>query len=314
MKKKIYFAPLEGVTGYVYRNAHRKYFGNIDKYFMPFVVTNQTGKLKSKERNDILPEHNEGITGIPQILGNNAEQLVLMAEFLQQLGYEEINLNLGCPARTVVTKKKGSGFLAYPEELDRFLDVVYQKIPIAMSIKTRIGLESSEEFVRLLQVYNQYPIKELIIHPRVQKDLYMNSPNWEVFQMAWEESKNPLCYNGDIFRIQDMNEFVERFPYVDSIMLGRGLISNPGLADAIQEGITYDKKVWKAFHDELVTEYRKVMSGDRNVLFKLKEVWFYMGQSFEGAEKLVKAMRKTNHMDEYLELTEKLFEEKELNC
>lgn len=312
MKKRIYFAPLEGVTGYIYRNAHRKYFGNIHKYFMPFVVTNQTGKLKSKERNDILPAHNEGMNAVPQILGNHAEQFVLMAEYLQTLGYEEINLNLGCPARTVVTKKKGSGFLANPDELDQFLDTVFGKINIALSIKTRIGLDSPEEFSKILNVYNQYPIKELIIHPRVQKDLYMNTPNWDVFQMACGESKNPLCYNGDIFTVQDMNRFEEHFPEIDSIMLGRGLIRNPGLADAIQDGIVYDKQVWKQFHDELVTSYQEVMSGDRNVLFKMKEIWFYMGQSFADGEKLVKKMRKTNRFDEYLELTERLFEEKEL--
>lgn len=314
MKKRIYFAPLEGVTGYVYRNAHRKYFGNIDKYFLPFVVTNQTGKLKSKERNDILPAHNEGMTAVPQILGNHAEQFVLMAEYLQSIGYDEINLNLGCPARTVVTKKKGSGFLAYPEELDRFLDTVFGKISIALSIKTRIGLELPEEFSKILHVYNQYPIQELIIHPRVQRDLYMNTPNWDIFQMACEESKNPLCYNGDIFSVENMKRFEERFPQMDAIMLGRGLIRNPGLADAIQEQKVYNKQVWKQFHDELVCRYKEVMSGDRNVLFKMKEIWFYMGQSFGDSEKLVKKMRKTNHFDEYLELTERLFEEKELSC
>lgn len=314
MKKRIYFAPLEGITGYVYRNAHRKYFGNIDKYFLPFVVINQTGKLKSKERNDVLPSHNEGITAVPQILGNNAEQLVLMAKYLQDLGYREINLNLGCPARTVVTKKKGSGLLAYPEELERFLEQVYQNISIDLSIKTRIGLESPEEFYRILSIYNQYPIKELTIHPRVQKDFYSNTPNWDIFQMAVEESKNPLCYNGDIFSDEDRKRFENRFPDVDAVMLGRGLIRNPGLADTIKEGKVYDKSVWKAFHDELVCGYQEVMSGDKNVLFKMKEIWFYMGHSFADAEKLVKQMRKTNHFHEYLELAEKLFEEKELKC
>lgn len=312
MKNKLYFAPLEGITGYVYRNAHKKYFGNIDKYFLPFLVTNQTGKLKSKERNDILPEKNQGITAIPQILSNNARQTVQMAKFLEQYGYKEINLNLGCPARTVVTKKKGAGLLAYPEELDQFLEEVYDGIKIRCSIKTRIGLENPEEFERLLQIYNQYPVAELIIHPRVQADFYKNQPNLDVFELAVKESKNPLCYNGDVNSIEDLERLKRRFPNVNCIMLGRGLLRNPGLADLIQDGKQCEKQRLKAFHDELCQGYEKIMSGDRNVLFKMKEVWFYLGQIFEDSEKYVKAIRKADRLSEYQNVVERLFTERDI--
>lgn len=312
MKNTLYFAPLEGITGHVYRDAHRKYFGNIDKYFIPFLVTNQTGKLKSKELKDILPENNQGIYAVPQILSNNAKQFIMMAEFLEGYGYKEININLGCPARTVVTKKRGSGFLAFPEELDRFLEEVYDGIRVKLSVKTRIGLDSPEEFEELLKIYNQYPIEELIIHPRVQKDFYKNTPNWDMFEQAVKESKNPVCYNGDINTTGDLAKLQQRFPDISCIMLGRGLLRNPGFADEIQEGKALDKNVLKAFHDELCAGYEQAVSGDRNVLFKMKEVWFYMGQKFEDSEKYVKAIRKSNRLWEYYEAVEKLFVERKL--
>lgn len=312
MKKELYFAPFEGITGYVYRNAFHKYFGGIDKFFIPFVVTNQNGKLKSKEHKDILPEHNLGMKAVPQILSNHAEQFIKMVEFLEQLGYEEINLNLGCPARTVVSKKKGSGFLAYPEELESFLEQVYNKISISLSIKTRIGLQQPEEFVRLLEIYNQFPIKELIIHPRLQSDYYNNFPNWEAFSQALSNSKNPVVYNGDIYTVEDANKVIETFPDMEALMLGRGLLRNPFLADQLTTNRKTDKEVLRAFHDEVFSHYKEILSGDRNLLFKMKELWFYLGNSFEDGEKLVKKILRVNRMGEYQELVGQLFEEKRL--
>lgn len=307
--KKLYFAPFEGITGYIYRQAHHKYFGSIDKYFTPFLVTNEIGKLKSKELRDILPENNQGFTIVPQILSNHAEQLISMAGFLEQYGYHEINLNLGCPARTVVTKRRGSGLLADLDNLDRFLDTVYSGIPIKMSIKTRIGLESPDEFKEILKIFNQYPIEELTIHPRIQKDFYNNTPNWDVFRRAMSESKNPVCYNGDIFTLEDYKKTVNEFPEQEIFMLGRGLLRNPALADEIRDGRTIQKDILKAFHEEVCNGYQEIMSGDRNVLFKMKEFWFYLGQSFEGADKYLKMIRKANRLTEYQEAVERLFSE-----
>ena len=235
-----------------------------------------------------------------------------MAEILASYGYEEMNLNLGCPARTVVTKKRGSGLLAYPDDLDRFLETVYNGISINMSIKTRIGMENPEEFEEILKIYNQYPVKELTIHPRLQQDYYKNKPNWDVFRMALRESKNPVCYNGDIFTVEAYQKFQTEFPEVDAIMLGRGLLANPGLGEAIKSGKKLEKETVRAFHDELCKEYQKVMSGDRNVLFRMKEFWFYLSQSFEGADKYLKKICKANRLSEYYGIIERLFEQCEL--
>ena len=172
---KFYLAPMEGITGHIYRNSYEKYFHNIDKYFTPFIVPNQSVSLKTKELKDLLPQNNKGLNIVPQILTNDAEGFILTANKLKQLGYEEINLNLGCPAGTVVSKKRGSGFLAYPEELDKFLDEIYKIDNMKISIKTRLGKERADEFYKLIEIYNKYPLEELIIHPRTREDFY----GWE---------------------------------------------------------------------------------------------------------------------------------------
>lgn len=216
------FAPMEGITGYVYRNAHHALFPHVDLYVTPFLQPNQNHRFSSRERNDILPEHNKGITLIPQILTNRAEDFIWMAGELEALGYDEVNLNLGCPSGTVVSKYKGAGFLAKKEELDAFLDEVCSGIRIRLSVKTRLGMASPDEFEELLEIYNKYPLKELIIHPRVRSDFYKNTPDRAAFCRAVKASKNEVWYNGDIFTAGDWKEFRAGVPEVDCIMMGRG--------------------------------------------------------------------------------------------
>lgn len=306
------FAPMEGLTGYVYRNAHHQFFHQVDQYYTPFVVPNQNRSLTSREMNDICPEHNAGVPVVPQIMSNRAEDFIWAAEKARELGYGEVNLNLGCPSGTVVPKKRGAGFLAYPQELDAFLDQVCQileKRGIGLSVKTRTGKDSHEEFPRLLEIFNRYPIKRLIIHPRIQTDYYNNTPNREMFAYALQESKIPLCYNGDLFSQEDLADFERQFPQVERVMIGRGFLANPALA----EGRPLDKQRLKAFHDTLEAGYEQVLSGDRSVLFKLKELWNYLGCSFADFERYRKKIKKAQHLSEYRKVVEQLFEEQELS-
>ncbi len=309
---KFYFAPMEGVTGYVYRNAHATFFDNVNKYFTPFIAANQFGKLSSRELNDILPEHNKDYTVIPQVLTNNTEDFIRTMHQLKAFGYDEVNLNLGCPSGTVVSKGKGSGFLAQREELDQFLETVFSEAVTKISIKTRIGRDVPEEFEELIKIYNKYPLEELIIHPRVQKDYYRNTPNMEVFQAAMAVSTNPVCYNGDIFTVKNYEDFREKCPNVEMLMLGRGLIANPGLITEITTGQTIDKATLKAFHDQMYIGYQEIMSGDRNVLFKMKENWFYMMHIFSNSEKYAKKIRKAQKLQDYELAVNSLFEEQEI--
>lgn len=306
---KYYFAPMEGITSYIYRNAHRMFFQPADVYFTPFIVPNQNRKFSSRDKNDFLPEHNRGLRVIPQILTNKGEDFIWAARELKQYGYEEVNLNLGCPSLTVVSKGKGSGFLGETERLNTFFDEIFSALDMKISVKTRIGKDSPEEFGRLMDIYNQYPIEELIIHPRVQKDFYRNKPNWEVMKEAVSLSKNPLCYNGDLFSAEDYQKFTGLFPGVDKVMLGRGLVANPGLVGQIRNGENMKKEQLKGFHNQVLKGYEEAMSGDRNVLFKMKELWSYMLFLFEGSEKQGKKIRKSKNLSEYRAVVDSLFVE-----
>lgn len=306
---KFYMAPLEGLTVYAYRTAYAACFGDVDKYFAPFISSNHNNKLTNREKNDILPEHNQGITLIPQLLSCNAEDFIHTAKEIRTYGYEEINLNLGCPSGTVTAKGKGAGFLADPWELDRFLDTIYQGLDMEISIKTRIGYADPEEFYDLLTIYNQYPVKELIVHPRTKKDFYNHTPNLDIFEVAVKESKNPVIYNGDINTKEDYEKLIQRFPTLEGVMCGRGILMHPGLIGSIQGKPPVSKQTLRRLHDMVLEAYKEIMSGDRNVMFRMKELWQYMGVDFEKNEKYLKKIRKTENLQKYEALIDAWFAE-----
>ncbi len=306
-----YFAPMEGITGYVYRNAFHDHFSGIDKYFMPFIAPNQYGAFSSREKQDTLPSHNEKMVAVPQILTNNAVDFVRTAKQLEAMGYTEVNLNLGCPSGTVVSKGKGSGFLIEVEALERFLDTIFEQAVTAISIKTRIGKYTDDEFEQLLPLFNKYPMSELIIHPRVQQDYYKHKPRVDVFTHALATSPHKLCYNGDIFTPQHYDALQTAHPHLTHVMLGRGLLANPGLVHTIQTGERVPLTQIKQFLDALCEGYAAILSGDRNVLFKMKELWYYMAYLFEGEDKAIKRIKKAQTIPMYKEAVDRLFEQAE---
>lgn len=312
----IYFAPLEGITTYPYRNLHHKYFGGVEKYFTPFLAPGPEQGMSVKEMRDILPENNAGVPVVPQILTNRAGDFLLASKKLSEMGYREINLNLGCPSGTVTAKKKGSGFLLYPDDLDRFFDEVFSDAAVRngeflVSVKTRIGKNEVEEWPELMQFYNRYPIHELTVHPRIQKEFYKGTPHLDVFTDILKESRNPVVYNGDLFTVEKVKEFREKFPTVGTVMIGRGLIRNPALAEMIlQEETEPEADILpriREFHDALFEHYRETMSGDRNLLFRMKDLWSYMLAEVPDSEKLAKKIRKSQHVPEYLAAVEEVF-------
>ena len=344
----LYFAPLEGIGGYIYRNAQADYFEKADKYFSPFLAPNQNRSISPKEYKDIAPEHNEKIHLVPQIMANNAEVFLKAVQELEQLGYQEVNLNLGCPSRTVVTKYRGAGFLAKPDALEQFLEEVYSKINIRLSLKTRLGMEDAEEFEQLLEIYNKFPVTELIIHPRVQTDYYKNKPRMECFLEALAKSKNPVVYNGDIFTGDLYKKLMAQISMIDitdttaienrresdqtslsecdrdtaqksgtgktlsAVMLGRGVLADPALFGEIRGTQTLTKERLWEFHERLLADYTEEMSGERNVLFKMKVLWFYLAWSFTNSEKYEKKIRKAQHLTDYRLVVKQLFSEQEI--
>ena len=324
---KFYLAPMEGITGHIYRNALEKYFPGTDKYFTPFIAPDQNKILRTKERRDVLPENNHVPELVPQILTNSAEDFIRTARVLQELGYEEVNLNLGCPSGTVVSRKRGSGLLVFPDEVERLLDGIFSEIQMKVSVKTRIGKDDAEDAFWLMEIYRKFPLSELIIHPRIQKDFYRGEPNQDLFGELIRASKDqeggmpssghpentfPVCYNGNLLTEKDYLFFAEKFPEVDAVMLGRGVIANPGLIRQIRSGLKKDKKTLRAFHDEVLEEYRSLFGEDKNALFRMKEMWIYMIHLFTNHEKYAKKIRKAQSLAEYRCAADALFLEQEL--
>ena len=314
---KFYLAPMEGITGYIYRQAYNSCFKPMDRYFTPFLAPKHKSGFSSKELNDILPEHNQGMEVIPQILTSDPEDFLDTAVKLKEYGYTEVNLNLGCPSGTVAAKGKGAGFLKDTEKLARFLGEVSEGMErenLHFSIKTRVGVESEEEFQTLLGLYNQCPLTELIIHPRVLKDFYKYNVRMNAFKEGFEKSRHSVCYNGDIFRRKDYDRLVKEYPDLDKIMMGRGIMMNPFLMEEIADGTSQKvsgkmsaaRKADRS-HRLLCDGYTHVMSGDRPVLFKMKELWGFLIHSCPEEEKLMKKIRKAQHLAEYEGVVSELF-------
>ncbi len=298
-----YFAPLEGLTDRIYRRLHHQYFPGVDRYYMPFLSPTQHQCLTRREEKELPPADSVGLTAIPQILTKNPEDFLWAAKQCLARGYPEVNLNVGCPSGTVVSKGKGAGMLADPDGLDRFLNAVFSVAPLAVSVKTRLGISNPEEFVQILEIYNRYPIRELTVHPRVRKDFYDAPIQWDSFRYCLENSKNPVCFNGNLCTVKDIQNFSVEFPAVPSVMLGRGLIGDPGM---LSPGGTTAETL-ESFLNALLEAYLVAFGGSRNAMFRLKENWRYLLCRFDGAEKLGKRLRKTTDLAEYRSITHEIF-------
>ena len=305
---------MEGITGYIYRNALHDFFGEgIQKYFTPFLVVHEKRAMSNKEINEILPENNKGINLVPQILADDADGFSRIDHALFEMGYREVNLNLGCPSRTVASKGRGSGFLSRVTALDEFLYSVYENRKCEISIKTRIGEKSTDEFDELMDIFNKYPVSELIIHPRIRYEYYKGKPHRDVFFKGVAESVNPVCYNGDVGSQADVDEILAGCKGINvgndkvtSIMIGRGMIRNPALIRTLTGGQPYTREELKGFLTRLRLDYTGLFSGETPVLQKMKEVWGYMAGDFAGEQGDVRALLKCRSLAEYKMLESKL--------
>lgn len=304
---RYYFAPMEGLTDRVFRRVHHKYFPGVDAYYMPFLSPTVHRALTPREERELPFAGEDGYKAVPQLLTKVAEDFLWMATECARRGYEEVNLNLGCPSGTVTAKGKGSGMLRDPDALDAFLDAIFAKAPLPISVKTRLGLEDAQEFPKILEIYNRYPIRELTIHPRVRKAFYTGSVDMEMFRYAYGCSKNPLCYNGDLKSKADITQLGEKFPKVEAVMIGRGLIGDPGM---FTKG--WDKATLRSYCDELLEGYVETFGSERNAMFRTKENWGMLIGRFQNHEKLWKRLRKTTDLAEYKSITREIFDTLEL--
>ena len=302
---RYYFAPLEGLTDSTFRRIHHKYFPEgLDRYYTPFFSPTIHRALTPREARELPAADSLDCVVIPQILTKVSEDFVWMTQQCQDLGYQEVNLNLGCPSGTVTAKGKGSGMLREPDMLDKFLEDIFDKSVLPISVKTRIGFYDSAEFPRLLEIFNRYPIRELTVHPRIRTAFYKGDVDMEMFRLCMESSKNPICYNGDITALSHIDRLQSEFPQLEAVMIGRGLIGDPGM---LTPGGT-QRETLTAYLEELLDTYLVIFGGSRNAMFRMKEHWGMLIHKFQNNEKLAKQLRKTTDLDQFRSITKQILQ------
>ena len=300
-------APMEGVTGDLFRQAQRQTFPAADSYYTPFLSPTANRTFSPRELREIAPAHNAGIHVVPQLMGHCAEDFLWMAGQLADMGYDEVNFNLGCPSNTVTAKKKGAGLLTEPELLRQFFDAVFAACPLPVSVKTRLGKTTAEGFPALLELYNDYPICELIVHPRVQADQYHGHPDLDMFAYALAHSRAPVCYNGDVTTAADLHTLEEQYPQLSGIMVGRGLIADPALFRVARGGAPAAREELRGYLDDLYHGYTELFGSAGCAVSRMKGHWFYLIHKFEDSEKLEKQLRKAREPWEYEVVVNQIF-------
>ncbi len=295
---KLFFAPLEGITTYTYRNTHNEFFGGCDRYFAPFITPSSNERVSIKSLRDIVPEKNKHIPLEVQVMANQADAFLNFENKIKELGYSSVNLNFGCPSSTVVKKNRGSGIFRDLELLDRFLDDIFKKSSLKISVKTRTGYANSGDFEAIMNIYNKYPISELIIHPRCREEYYRGEPDLKYFELGQKLAKMPVCYNGNIFSAASCKKITDRFPNITSLMLGRGAVANPAIFREISGGEPLKTRELVDFTKALIPRYLDVLGSEVYTLHKLKEIWLYIMWNYPEENKLLKAVKKSNRLSD----------------
>lgn len=304
---KLSFAPMEGISSYIYRSLHARFFGGVEEYFAPFIAPDGNGSFKASSLRDILPENNRDIKLVPQLLVNRPEPFIHVAGELAAMGYREVNLNIGCPSATVVAKHKGSGMLLDLAGLDDCLNEIFSRSVPAVSIKTRMGMETTEEFPGILEIYKKYPLKRLIIHARARSGMYKSSVDVPGFLSALEDCPWPVWYNGDIFSPSSPEELDLTEAPLAGLMLGRGAVADPALPRVLSGGPVLDVLELEAFHNALLEAYLEAGYDGRAAMARLKELWFYMLYKFPDSRRESKALLKSQNLPDYRSAASALF-------
>lgn len=305
-----YTAPMEGLTDRIWRQVHQKWFGAAGapaRYYAPFLTPPENRILIPKKMAELDPAANAGAPVVPQLLAKDGALAAWMIGEVRKLGYTEVNLNFGCPSGTVTAKGKGAGMLRDPAKLDAFLDAVFSAVEGPVSVKTRLGVQSAEEFADILAVYNKYPICELTIHPRVMKQLYRGEADRAAFARFLPECRMPVCYNGDITTPEQLHALEAAFPGLSGLMVGRGLIADPALLRRAMGGAPASKEELRGYLDDLYHAYTEAFGMASCAVSRMKAHWAYLLPRFAGADALSKPLRKAREGWEYETVVGQIF-------
>ena len=305
-----YTAPMEGLTDRIWRQAHQRWFGAPGapaRYYAPFISPPENRVLIKKKMAELDPAANPGAPVIPQLLAKDGALAAWMIGELRKMDYTEVNLNFGCPSGTVTAKGKGAGMLRDLSKLEVFLDEVFSQAEGPISVKTRLGVTSPEEFEAILDLYDRYPICELTIHPRVMKQLYRGEADRAAFARYLADCQMPVCYNGDITTPEALHGLEAQFPTLSGIMVGRGLIGDPALLRRAQGGPPASKEELRGYVDDLYRAYTAAFGMPSCAVSRMKAHWFYLLPHFAGAAALEKPLRKAREGWEYETVVGQIF-------
>jgi tRNA-dihydrouridine synthase B len=316
MKHTLLSSPLQGFTDFKFRNAFHKYFGGVDTFYSPYIRLNGKFEIKPNYQRDILPKNNSTLEVIPQIMTNDADEFLFVSKFVKELGYKELNWNLGCPYPMVVNRCMGSGLISDAKRIDEVLNKVHQESDIIVSMKMRMGYENPNEILDVFPILDKYPIKNIAIHARIGKQLYEGGVDLDSFENCLTETRHKIYYNGDITSVEAFRTLKERFPSIDHWMIGRGIISDPFLAQMIKADTTeYPKnrmEVFGKFHDTLFNEYELSLSGFNHLMLKMYSFWEYFAQSLPNSKNVLKKVKKVKSLQKYEESVKWILEENEI--
>ena len=307
MIQTIDFAPLDGITKIVFRQVWSQFFSGVDRYFIPFFSPTPHHLMTPRDLREVDYIHNANLPSVPQVMTKNADDFLWACQVLKDMGYTEVNLNLGCPSGTVTAKGKGSGMLRDPAVLDAFLDAVFSHAEGPISVKTRLGVSSPDEFAAILDIYNRYPICELTIHPRVMRQLYRGQADRAAFAEALPRCTMPVCYNGDVTTPEELRALETQFPQLSGIMIGRGFIADPALLRRARGGTGASREELRGYLDDLYHGYTELFGSAGCAVSRMKAHWFYLIHRFAGSEKLEKQLRKAREPWEYEVLVNQIF-------
>ena len=308
----IIMAPLQGFTDVTFRNVWARHFSGIDEAIAPFISTMGQQRLKPIRLKDVAPEDNRHLLVVPQILGNVAEDFIFLAQRLYEMSHKRINWNLGCPHSKIAKKHRGSGLLLYPAKIDDLLARIIPNISATLSVKIRLGRRAKDEIFDLLAMFDRHPLEEIILHPRTGIQMYEGTSDHDAFEKAIHSSRHSFTYNGDIIDIPSFERVRDRFPDIKRFMIGRGILSNPFLAEEIK-GTSQNTRSrltrLRAFHDELFVEYEKLFSGPAHLAGRMKGFWGYLGPSFKNSKKTLKHILKTTSLPAYTDRVAEFFDQ-----
>ncbi|MEH6680993.1 MAG: tRNA-dihydrouridine synthase family protein [Sediminicola sp.] len=303
-------SPLQGFTDFKFRNAFQQFFGGIDTFYAPYIRLDGKLLIKTSYQRDLQPEHNTELTVIPQVMTNDQEEFLFVVRYVQELGYKELNWNLGCPYPMVTKRGMGSGLIEDTLKIDALLDRVHSETDITVSMKMRMGYENSSEILKLLPILDKYPIKNIAIHARIGKQLYKGPVDLESFEKCLDHTTHKIYYNGDITTVASFKVLQQRFPMLDHWMIGRGLIADPFLPLMIKGNTeTYPENRWDIFsdfHDTIFEAYDRALSGPTPIRMKMLGFWEYFSTAFPNPQKTYKKIKKARDVKAYLSATREI--------